>query len=52
VDGKYIRVADGDFRISEAIYRQGISLPSSYSLTEDDQSYVIEQIRRFYADRR
>jgi perosamine synthetase len=50
-DGKYIRVADGDFRISEWIYRQGISLPSSYSLTEDDQSHVIEQIRRFYAGR-
>jgi perosamine synthetase len=49
-DGKYIRVA-GDFRISESIYRQGISLPSSYSLTEDDQSYVIEQIRHFYAGR-
>jgi perosamine synthetase len=50
-DGKYIRIADGDFRISESIYRQGISLPSSYSLTEDDQSHVIEQIRHFYADR-
>lgn len=50
-DGKYIRAGDGDFRISESIYRQGISLPSSYSLTEDDQSHVIEQIRRFYAGR-
>jgi perosamine synthetase len=50
-DGKYIRAADDDFRISESIYRQGISLPSSYSLTEDDQSHVIEQIRRFYAGR-
>jgi perosamine synthetase len=50
-DGKYIRVADSDFRISESIYRQGISLPSSYSLTVDEQSHVIEQIRRFYAGR-
>jgi perosamine synthetase len=50
-DGKHIRVTGGDFRISESIYRQGISLPSSYSLTENDQSRVIEQIRRFYADR-
>ncbi len=50
-DGKHIRGADDDFRISESIYRQGISLPSSYSLAEDDQSHVIEQIRRFYADR-
>ena len=48
-DGKYIRVPDDDYRISESIYRRGISLPSSYTLTEDDQSHVIEQIRRFYA---
>jgi perosamine synthetase len=50
-DGKYIRVADGDFGISESIYEKGISLPSSYSLTEDQQSHVIEQIRHFYARR-
>jgi perosamine synthetase len=50
-DGKHIRVADEDFRISESIYRRGISLPSSYTLTEDDQSHVIEQIRSFYAGR-
>ena len=50
-DGKHIRIADQDFRISESIYRQGISLPSSYTLAEDDQSYIVEQIRRFYADR-
>ena len=50
-DGKHIQVASCDFGISESIYRRGISLPSSYSLTQEDQSYVIEQIRRFYADR-
>lgn len=50
-DGTHIQVAGLDFRISESIYRRGISLPSSYSLTQEDQSYVIEQIRRFYADR-
>jgi perosamine synthetase len=50
-DGKHIRVTRSDFTISESIYRQGISLPSSYTLTEEDQSHVIEQIRRFYADR-
>jgi perosamine synthetase len=47
----YVRMTDGDFRVSESIYRQGISLPSSYNLTEDDQAHVIEQIRRFYANR-
>ena len=51
-DGKHIRVQGRAFQVSELIYSRGISLPSSYSLTEDDQSYVIEQIRRFYADRR
>jgi perosamine synthetase len=50
-DGKHIRVADEDFRISESIYRRGISLPSSYTLSEDDQSHVIEEIRGFYAGR-
>jgi perosamine synthetase len=50
-DGKHIQVAGADFRISESIYSRGISLPSSYSLTNEDQSYVIDEIRRFYADR-
>lgn len=50
-DGDYVCVAGRDFGVSESIYRQGISLPSSYRLSEVDQTYVIEQIRRFYADR-
>jgi perosamine synthetase len=50
-DGKHVRIIDGDFAISERIYRQGISLPSSYSLTAEDQAFVIEKIHGFYADR-
>jgi perosamine synthetase len=50
-DRKYIKNIDSDFRVSEKVYKQGISLPSSYSLTLEDQSFVSEQIRRFYADR-
>ncbi len=50
-DGKHIKLSEGSYKVSEAIYRQGISLPSSYSLTEADQSRVIDQIRRFYARR-
>jgi perosamine synthetase len=50
-DGKHVHRLGADFRISESAYRQGISLPSSYSLTEDDQSHVIEQVRRFHASR-
>jgi perosamine synthetase len=50
-DGKHTRIIDADFRISERIYRQGISLPSAYSLTSDEQAFVIEKIQCFYADR-
>jgi perosamine synthetase len=50
-DGKHVRMPRPDFRISESIHQRGISLPSSYSLTDDQQSYVIEQIHRFYAGR-
>jgi len=50
-DRKHVQIIDPDFRISERIYRQGISLPSAYSLTPEDQAFVIEKIQRFYADR-
>jgi len=50
-DGKHVRIPDSDLRISEKIYSQGISLPSSYGLTDEDQSHIVEQIRRFYACR-
>lgn len=50
-DRRNVRVIDSDFSVSESVYRRGISLPSSFSLTLEDQSYVIEQIGRFYAGR-
>ena len=50
-DRKYIRNIDHDFRVSERVYKRGISLPSSYSLSEAEQAFVIEQIHRFYANR-
>jgi perosamine synthetase len=50
-DRKYARIIDEDFQVSERIYRQGISLPSAYSLTPEDQAFVIEKIQCFYADR-
>ena len=50
-DGKYIRNIDDDFRVSDAVYQRGISLPSSYNLTEAEQAFVIEQIQRFHANR-
>lgn len=48
-DGKYVRVANAQFAVSDAIYERGISLPSSYTLREDEQSRVIACIRKFYA---
>jgi len=42
---------DQDFSISEETFRRGISLPSSCTLRSEEQSYVIEQIRAFYANR-
>ena len=39
------------FPISENIYNRGISLPSSYSLTESDQTRVIQEVQNFYANR-
>ena len=50
-DQRHLRLPAGGFPVSDRIYNQGISLPSSYSLTEDDQSLVIEAIQSFYAHR-
>jgi perosamine synthetase len=48
-DKKYIRNIDDDFSLSEKVYDQGISLPSSYNMTEEQQYLVINKIREFYA---
>ncbi len=37
------------FALSEYIYSRGLSLPSSYNLTDDEQTTVIEAIKEFYA---
>lgn len=36
------------FPVSEKVFKTGISLPSSYQLTDDEQALVIEKIREFY----
>jgi perosamine synthetase len=38
-----------DLSVSEQIYRQGISLPSSYHLNDRDQQTVIDLVRTYYA---
>ena len=41
----------GDFTISEEVYARGVSLPSSYNLTVEEQDTVILKIKEFYEDR-
>ena len=36
------------FEVSEAAYRQGISLPSAYNLTLEEQEFIIEKILEFH----
>jgi perosamine synthetase len=50
-DKKHIPNIDNDFPASKKAYEQGISLPSSYALTDEDQAFVIEQIHFFYENR-
>lgn len=36
------------YPVSTSAYEQGISLPSAYSLTEEEQKFIIAKIRQFY----
>ena len=38
----------GDFSISSEVYGRGLSLPSSYNLTDNEQNYVIKTIKEFF----
>jgi len=40
-------VKQGDYSISNDIYKRGISLPSAYNLTEEDQEKVIYHIKEW-----
>lgn len=46
-----VKNINDDFLLSKSIYNAGISFPSSYSLTEKDQDYVIKCILEFYENR-
>jgi perosamine synthetase len=41
-------IPDKNFQVSEKIFAEGISLPSSYHLTKEDQDYIIKTIIKFY----
>lgn len=46
-DKKYIKNIDDDFAISNLVFKRGISLPSSYALTEEQQHTVIRAVTDF-----
>ncbi len=48
---KIIKNVNSDFSISEKIYRQGISFPSSYGLTNYQMNYIVSCIKNFYENR-
>jgi len=50
-NNNYIRNLNDDFSLSEKIFETGISLPSSYHLTDKDQDFVIQKIISFYENR-
>lgn len=43
-----LRLADTGFPVTEAISREVCSLPLSVELTDDEQMYVIDTVRRFF----
>ena len=45
---KDVIITDGDFKISEEVYKKGLSLPSSYNLSDEEQNYVIKMIKNFF----
>lgn len=46
-----VKNINDDFSISEKVFQRGLSLPSSYNLTDEQQTHVIETIQEFYAHR-
>lgn len=43
---------DVDYSDSRIAYAEGISLPSSYGLTDEELNFIIERIKAFYASRK
>lgn len=45
---KNILDVESSFDISERLYNTGVSLPSSYNLSDDELIYIINKIKEFY----
>ena len=39
---------NGSFDVSEKMYNKGLSLPSSYNLSDEEFDYVVEKIKEFF----
>jgi len=50
-NNKLIKNIGDDFSLSEKIYKQGLSLPSSYNLSTKEQKLIIKKIKKFYENR-
>lgn len=50
-NNKLVKNLGDDFSLSEKIYRQGLSLPSSYNLKIKEQNFIINKIKKFYENR-
>lgn len=50
-NSKLVKNMDDDFSLSEKIYEQGLSLPSSYNLSNKQQNLVIKNIKKYYENR-
>lgn len=48
---KLIKNINDDFSLSENIYKNGLSLPSSYNLKTSEQDYIIKTIKNYYENR-
>ena len=47
---KVFNINRENYSVSENIYNCGLSLPSSYTLKDEEQYYVIKKIKEFYAN--
>lgn len=48
---KIVKNLNSNFNISEEVYSSGLSLPSSYNLTDKQQKYIISKIINYYENR-
>lgn len=48
---EYMQLDNSQFKVSEQLFKQGITLPSSFLLTQQEQLQVIDVVKQFYGNR-